>query len=269
MLVSPVKVFLASVGVALVVTAGLAVPIASADECTVTATLLDGTTLTFTVSAPPGTPPIDMLPPGTPPVQSVTADCQATTNPAAPPSGATPVTAVSQNTTTHTTTTPTTHTKATSTTHTKATTTTGASSPNDTTADHKTKTVRSGPTRPARSRGQGAKTTKRTAAAHLTTRTKRQHHRADRKGSTHRPHRGSRRSAQPHRPRDRPAAPPAAKPQGTATVADPAVREAALAPAHQPSASSIPIWVLLLAGLALTALGVGAANEAGLLRRRL
>ena len=99
-----VRLFLASVSVALVVLGFLAVPSALADQCRVTAILLDGTAETFTVNAPPGTPPLDMLPPGTPPVQSVTSSCQATTTPAglrAPSSATTPVTTTSQSTTTH------------------------------------------------------------------------------------------------------------------------------------------------------------------------
>src|ERR1700752_2117781 len=53
-------------------------PPASADPCRVTATLLNGTTETFTVNATPGTPPAQMLPPGTPPVSSVSANCDTT-----------------------------------------------------------------------------------------------------------------------------------------------------------------------------------------------
>src|SRR5947209_4686469 len=89
-----VKTFLANIGVVLVAMAALAAPIASADQCTVTATFFDGTVKTFTVNVPSGTRPIDMLPLGTPPVQSVTANCQAATTPAGtppPPSGTTSV----------------------------------------------------------------------------------------------------------------------------------------------------------------------------------
>ncbi|HTX30650.1 MAG TPA: hypothetical protein VMD09_04650, partial [Solirubrobacteraceae bacterium] len=53
-------------------------PAASADPCKVTATLLNGTTETFTVNAAPGTPPAEMLPPGTGPVSSVSANCDTT-----------------------------------------------------------------------------------------------------------------------------------------------------------------------------------------------
>jgi murein DD-endopeptidase MepM/ murein hydrolase activator NlpD len=73
------KFALASVGTILVVMGVAAIPVAAADTCTVTATLLDGQTVTFTVDAAPGTPPAQMLPPGTPPAQNVTANCQTTT----------------------------------------------------------------------------------------------------------------------------------------------------------------------------------------------
>jgi murein DD-endopeptidase MepM/ murein hydrolase activator NlpD len=83
-------------------TMGLAeIPVASADQCQVTATLLDGQQLTFTVDAAPGTPPAQMLPPGTPPTSSVTASCQ-------PSTSTTPTATVTTKSTTPTTTTTTT-----------------------------------------------------------------------------------------------------------------------------------------------------------------
>jgi Transglycosylase SLT domain/Peptidase family M23 len=87
------KVAAITVGCVLTVMAVAAIPSASADQCTVTATLLDGQVLTFTVNAPPGTPPASMLPPGTPPVQSVSANCQ----PAATTSTPTPTATVTTN----------------------------------------------------------------------------------------------------------------------------------------------------------------------------
>jgi hypothetical protein len=72
------KIAIVSLGLALGTMGLAAIPAASADQCQVTATLLDGQQLTFTVNAPPGTPPAQMLPPGTPPTQSVTANCQPT-----------------------------------------------------------------------------------------------------------------------------------------------------------------------------------------------
>jgi hypothetical protein len=98
------KVALSTVGLVLVVMAVAAIPTAAADECTVTATLLDGQTVTFTVNAPPGTPPAQMLPPGTPPVQKVTANCQTTTT--TTPQATVTVTTPSSTTTTPTPTTP-------------------------------------------------------------------------------------------------------------------------------------------------------------------
>jgi murein DD-endopeptidase MepM/ murein hydrolase activator NlpD len=104
------KVALATVAMILGVMAVAAIPTASADQCTVTATLLDGQTMTFTVTAAPGTPPAQMLPPGTPPVQSVTANCQ-TTSPTTP----TPTVTATTPSSTSTTTTPTTTTTTTTT----------------------------------------------------------------------------------------------------------------------------------------------------------
>ena len=74
------KIAIISVGAVLVTMGVAAIPSASADVCTVTATLLDGQTVTFTVNAPPGTPPSQMLPAGTPPVSTVTANCQSSTS---------------------------------------------------------------------------------------------------------------------------------------------------------------------------------------------
>jgi len=60
----------------ILLTLGVAsIPAASADECTVTVTLLSGTTMTFTVSAPPGTPTSALVPPNIGPVKSVSASC--------------------------------------------------------------------------------------------------------------------------------------------------------------------------------------------------
>jgi len=107
------KIAITTVGLALGTMGIAAIPAASADQCQVTATLLDGQTLTFTVNADPSTPPAQMLPPGTPPVSSVTASCQ-------PTSTTTP----STTTTTTTTTTSTTSTTKTSTTSTSPSTAT-------------------------------------------------------------------------------------------------------------------------------------------------
>jgi hypothetical protein len=81
-----------------------AIPVASADQCQVTATLLDGQTVTFTVNAAPGTPPAQMLPPGTPPVSSVTASCQpaASTTPTATVTTGTTTTSTTSTTPSHT-----------------------------------------------------------------------------------------------------------------------------------------------------------------------
>jgi hypothetical protein len=51
------------------------IPSASAEQCTVTVTLLTGQRLTFSVNVPPGTPPASMVPSGTGPVKTVTASC--------------------------------------------------------------------------------------------------------------------------------------------------------------------------------------------------
>lgn len=262
-MIPTVKVFLASVGLALVVMGGVAVPFASADQCTVTAILLDGTTVTFTVSAPPGTPPSAMLPPGTPPVQSVIASCRATTAPAglsAPPTAATTVTTARENTTAH----------SSSPTH-----TTHSSPSSNSTTGHKTKTASSGLAHLVGSPGRNAKAIKVTAGARVATRRKLQRHPAHQThGSTHRPDRVPRGSRQSDRPRHRPVSALPAKRQRVSaaveTVAkEPAlvpVKEVALGPAHQQGSS--PIAWMLLAGLALAATGLGAAREVGLIRRR-
>jgi hypothetical protein len=267
-MIPTVKVFLASVGLALVMMGGVAVPFASADQCTVTAILLDGTTVTFTVSAPPGTPPSAMLPPGTPPVQSVIASCRAMTAPAglsAPPTTATTVTTAGENTTAH----------SSSPTHTTPTTATHSSPSSNGATDHKTKTASSGLAHLVGSPGRNAKAIKVTAAAQVATRRKLQRHPAGQThGSTHRPGRAPRRSLQSDRPRHRPLSALRAKRQRVAaaveTVAkEPAlgpVKEVAPGPAHQQGSS--PIAWMLLAGLALTATGLGAAREVGLIRRR-
>jgi murein DD-endopeptidase MepM/ murein hydrolase activator NlpD len=85
-----------------------AIPTASADTCQVTATLLTGQTVTFTVNASPNTPPAQMLPAGTPPVSSVSASCQpsTTTTPAATVTTTTPTKTTPTKTTTTTSTTP-------------------------------------------------------------------------------------------------------------------------------------------------------------------
>lgn len=62
-----------------------AIPSASADDCTVTVTLLTGQTLTFQVNVPPGTPASSLVPPGTGPVKSVSASCSAPTTTTTPP----------------------------------------------------------------------------------------------------------------------------------------------------------------------------------------
>ena len=98
------KIAIATLGGVLGTMAVAAIPSASADQCEVTAVLLDGQTLTFTVNASPGTPPAQMLPPGTPPVSRVTAVCQPTST------GTTPTATVTTRTTTTTPTTTTTST---------------------------------------------------------------------------------------------------------------------------------------------------------------
>jgi hypothetical protein len=64
-----------------------AIPSASADDCTVTVTLLTGQTLTFQVNVPAGTPASSLVPPGTGPVKDVSASCSAptTTTTSSPP----------------------------------------------------------------------------------------------------------------------------------------------------------------------------------------
>ncbi len=52
-----------------------ALPTASADQCTVTVTLLTGQTESFSVNVPPGTAPAQMVPAGVGPVANVTASC--------------------------------------------------------------------------------------------------------------------------------------------------------------------------------------------------
>jgi hypothetical protein len=64
-----------SAGSALATMAIAAIPIASADQCKVTVTLLTGQTLTFEVNAPSGTPASSLVPSGTGPVKSVQASC--------------------------------------------------------------------------------------------------------------------------------------------------------------------------------------------------
>ncbi|HTX31197.1 MAG TPA: lytic murein transglycosylase [Solirubrobacteraceae bacterium] len=140
------KFALASVGMILVVMAVAAIPTAAADTCTVTATLLDGQTVTFTVNAAPGTPPAQMLPPGTPPVQNVTANCQTSTAPT------TPAVTVTTSKPSTTTTTPTT--KSTPTTTTTTTTTTSPSS-----SVKKTKTTAQSFKKPKAGAGQDTQTT--------------------------------------------------------------------------------------------------------------
>jgi hypothetical protein len=96
------KIALITVGLVLLTMAVAAIPTAEADQCTVTAVLLDGQTVTFTVNAAPGTPPAEMLPPGTPPTKSVTANCQTSTTPTptATVTTTTPSTTTSPSTTT-------------------------------------------------------------------------------------------------------------------------------------------------------------------------
>ena len=97
------KIAITTVGLALATMGVAAIPAASADQCQVTATLLDGQTVTFTVNASPNTPPAQMLPPGTPPVSSVTASCQptSTTTPTPVPTVTTTTSTTSTTSTTH------------------------------------------------------------------------------------------------------------------------------------------------------------------------
>jgi hypothetical protein len=89
----------------LLVGLGLAViPTASsADQCTVTVTLLTGQTLTFSVNVPPGTPASALVPPGTGPVKNVSASCVPTNTSSGPSIG---TTTSSSSTTPQSTTTP-------------------------------------------------------------------------------------------------------------------------------------------------------------------
>jgi Transglycosylase SLT domain/Peptidase family M23 len=69
-----------------------ALPTASADQCTVTVTLLTGQTETFSVNVPPGTPASQMVPAGVGPVTNVSASCApaaTTTTSSTTPSGTT------------------------------------------------------------------------------------------------------------------------------------------------------------------------------------
>ncbi len=149
------KVVLTTIGLVLAVMAVAAIPAASADTCTVTAVLLDGQTVTFTVTAAPGTPPAQMLPPGTPPVQSVTANCQSTTS-------STPQATV-------TTTTPTTTSTPT------PTTTTSAPSTTTTTSTPQTKTTSTSPStfkKPKHTIGKDTTSTAQTIATKINKATK-------------------------------------------------------------------------------------------------
>ena len=69
---------------ALVTMGVAAIPAASADQCTVTVTLLTGQILTFSVNVPPGTPTSALVPPGTGPVKDVQASCTPTTTSTTP-----------------------------------------------------------------------------------------------------------------------------------------------------------------------------------------
>jgi Transglycosylase SLT domain len=83
-----------------------AIPNASADDtCTVTVVLVSGQTLNFTVSAPAGTPPSQLVPAGVGPVQSVTASCVPATTTTTPMVSVT-TTPTTTTTTTTTSTTP-------------------------------------------------------------------------------------------------------------------------------------------------------------------
>ena len=105
------KIAISTLGLVLGTMGVAAIPSASADQCKVTAVLLDGQTLTFTVNAPAGTPPAQMLPPGTPPVSSVTASCQPTSTSTTPTATVTTRSTSTTPTTTTTTTTRTTPSK--------------------------------------------------------------------------------------------------------------------------------------------------------------
>jgi hypothetical protein len=67
--------------VAVLTVMGIAwIPVASADECTVTVTLLTGATQSFSVNVPAGTPASAMVPAGVGPIKSVSASCAPTTS---------------------------------------------------------------------------------------------------------------------------------------------------------------------------------------------
>jgi hypothetical protein len=142
------KLEIAIITVALVIgtMAMAAIPTASADTCKLTATLLDGQTVTYTVNASPTTPPAQMLPAGTPPVASVTASCQPSTT-----TGTTP---------TVTTTTPTTPT----TTSTTPSHSSGSGTPHKHKSTHKTGS--SGFKKPGSSSGKDVTSKKKTTGTH-------------------------------------------------------------------------------------------------------
>jgi hypothetical protein len=94
------KLLVIAAGSALGTMAVAGIPIAAADQCKVTVTLLTGQVLTFEVNAPAGTPASQMVPSGTGPVKTVTASC--TTSSSGSPS-ATVTTSTSTSTTTTTT----------------------------------------------------------------------------------------------------------------------------------------------------------------------
>jgi murein DD-endopeptidase MepM/ murein hydrolase activator NlpD len=94
------KTAVITVGSVLATMAIAALPVASADTCTVTATLLDGQTLVFTVNAAAGTPASSLIPPGTPPVRSVSAACAPSTSTSPVPSVTTSSTSTSPTTAT-------------------------------------------------------------------------------------------------------------------------------------------------------------------------
>src|SRR5205085_8213127 len=71
-----VKIAFVTAGIVLVTMAVAAIPVASADTCTVTYSLPTGGTQTITVSAAPGTPPASLVPPG---ATLVSASCTPTT----------------------------------------------------------------------------------------------------------------------------------------------------------------------------------------------
>jgi len=259
-----VKTVLASIASAVLVMCGLAVPVASAEQCTASATLLDGTTLTFKVNVPPGTPPIEMLPPGTQSVQSVTANCLVTTVTPAPPSETTAPTKSKQRPTTISAI----HTKTTTGTHTKTTVETHSSSATSTTKDHGTGTARSRPAHSTGSHGDKAEPSKKTTRARSATEAKRHRHSADpTRRSARRPNRVARRTPESDRPSPRSVVTLGVKPEGTAGAVEAAFKTAALSPAHQPGSVSI-LWVVL-AALMLICTGFGAAKELGIIRRRL